>query len=603
LFGPGAGVGGGASVPKAITNADSDWFQALGVLPAAMFRAVSPVTPPEQREGLLGLLSVCAASGLVTPGGRLRLAWSRPTGAPGSYEDGQIVDVDGRRVAILDVDTSDNEIRTLEFAPDGRFAVIPGYAVHREEVVETGRIARERVEAFVALARERGPVAWGADRPAEVSVAAGMSRAEATVLLAGVPDQKTWTASAPEGATGEAYTTAIQGWDNRPRVVTVEAYAALLPDDPAALWDAGPDVARLASWWAGRNGARRPVDDELIVAVHKAHVPSGMSASELLHGLANPATCRWLAGSVEDVSDDDVLVSVVKAVPWLAYRLPATHPVRAALPEVVELARRRVTDPGLLLDIGYLEEKKIPAFTAATGAPVRSDDRGIDAGAVFFPPDEGWRQVQLRPAKLAGAGDPVFDLIAARLDDVEEGPVAAVRALLGNQLADWVSGAGGGGDGGAEHDPSRSAPELVAEVAKTHGLGADAATIYLQLLALPDPTDRNIAAWTGWKPARLKAARAELAATDLVVDAKRTRAGRTLFLPGGWLALRAPHLPLETWKQPLLVGGSGAIDGLGMVIPVAPVPRLFGLAWARVTAGDPPRFDTLVTNTRTARRR
>src|SRR5262249_26856361 len=160
----------------------------------------------------------------------------------------------------------------------------------------------------------------------------------------------------------------------------------------------------------------------------------------------------WLAGSVEDVSDDDVLVSVVKAVPWLAYRLPATHPVRVALPEVVELTRRRVTDPGLLLDVGYLDEKKVPAFTAATGAPVGSDDQGIDAGAVFCPPDEGWRQVQLRPAKLSGAGDPVFDLIAARLDDVEEGPVAAVRALLGNQLADWVAApdSAATGDAGAD---------------------------------------------------------------------------------------------------------------------------------------------------------
>ena len=90
------------------------------------------------------------------------------------------------------------------------------------------------------------------------------------------------------------------------------------------------------------------------------------------------------------------------------------------------------------------------------------------------------------------------------------------------------------------------ARNLVAEAAEAHGLGADAAALYLMLLALPDPTDRNCARWTGWKPARLKAARAELAATDLVVEAKRARAGRTLFLPGGWLELQGPHLPLET---------------------------------------------------------
>ncbi|MFD0527080.1 hypothetical protein ACFQ1I_07070 [Kitasatospora arboriphila] len=67
-------------------------------------------------------------------------------------------------------------------------------------------------------------------------------------------------------------------------------------------------------------------------------------------------------------------------------------------------------------------------------------------------------------------------------------------------------------------------PDLVEEAAARHGLGADAAALYLMLLAMPDPTDRNTARWTGWKPARLKAARAELAATDLVVQASRTRA-------------------------------------------------------------------------------
>jgi hypothetical protein len=462
-----------------------------------------------------------------------------------------------------------------------------------------------------------GPVAaagadWAARDPADgtaAAVGAAAASGRATTAVGAAMAAAGSAAGGGDALPAEAYTVAIRGWDDLPNTVIVDAFAALLPDDASALWTDGPDLDRFAVWWTNRHGARRPVEDELIVAVHKAQIASGLSASELLHGLANPATCRWLAGQAEGVSTDDVLVSVIKAVPWLAYRLPATHRVRAALPDVLDRVRRLVADPGLLIDVGYLDEKKVPAFTAAVGASVRSDEQGIDAGAVFFPPDDGWRQVQLRPARLTGADDPVFALIAARLDDHEEGPVAALRALLGDQLTEWAAyrapqGAGDGEPGAAaEHDPSRSAPELVAEIVAAHGLSADAATLYLQLLALPDPTDRNVAGWTGWKPARLKAARAELAGTDLVVEAKRARAGRTLFLPGGWLALRAPHLPLETWKQPLLVGGASAIDGLGMVIPVAPVPRLFGLAWARVRDGDAPRFDTLVTGARATRGR
>ncbi|MEU2632287.1 hypothetical protein, partial [Kitasatospora sp. NPDC007106] len=139
-------------------------------------------------------------------------------------------------------------------------------------------------------------------------------------------------------------------------------------------------------------------------------------------------------------------------------------------------------------------------------------------------------------------------------------------------------------------DPSRSVPDLVEEAAARHGLGADAAALYLMLLAMPDPTDRNTARWTGWKPARLKAARAELAATDLVVQASRTRAGRTLFLPGGWTEQRSPHLPLETWKLPLLGGGSTA---LGVLLPAEPAAELYRRAWQRLLDGDLPRFGEL----------
>lgn len=142
-------------------------------------------------------------------------------------------------------------------------------------------------------------------------------------------------------------------------------------------------------------------------------------------------------------------------------------------------------------------------------------------------------------------------------------------------------------------------PELVAEVAARHGLGEDAAALYLQLLALPDPTDRNCARWTGWKPARTKKARAELAATGLVVEAKRPRAGRTFFLPCGWLDLKSPALPVEIWKE-----GLYPVRAYGRTVPVVPVPELFTRAWDRVRAGDAPAYEELTTRaTRKGRRR
>lgn len=145
------------------------------------------------------------------------------------------------------------------------------------------------------------------------------------------------------------------------------------------------------------------------------------------------------------------------------------------------------------------------------------------------------------------------------------------------------------GPAGAAQYPAHSAPELVTAAAQRLGLSQDAAALYLMLLALPDPTDRNVTAWTGWKPARSKQARAELAAGDLVVEARRPRAGRTLFLPGGWLDHKAPQLPLETWKTALFRSAPGADDGF--VVPDCPVPELFRQAWQRVADGDAPGFE------------
>lgn len=85
--------------------------------------------------------------------------------------------------------------------------------------------------------------------------------------------------------------------------------------------------------------------------------------------------------------------------------------------------------------------------------------------------------------------------------------------------------------------------------AAEYGLSADAAAYSLMLLALPDPTDRHVKEWTGWKPARFKAAQAELETSGRVIRADRSRAGRALFVAGTWLERKAPCLPLEEAKR------------------------------------------------------
>ncbi|MFI9639317.1 hypothetical protein ACIG87_04490 [Micromonospora sp. NPDC051925] len=605
----GAALTGTGPVPDAAVEleGDLDWFDALGLLPAAMYRAAAPVCRPEVREELLTLLEVCARSGLVAPGSRVRRATLVADGTePLSHVRGQVFEAGGRRLLVLAVDTDDREVDVLDWAATGRFAAVPGFRITEEQIHRTGAVTPERLDGFVRLVRENGPAPWHADRARALSEEAGMSHAEAVLLLAGLPRVAWEKAEAAETRTTlglpdpAAAATAARFWGTGGH--RSEGFAALLeqllPEDPAALWADGPRHDLIVEEWARRHGRRRPVSDELIVQVDRAGVTSPLPASAVLHWVANSATCHWLAGSGLGIDDDDALTALTKTLPWLAYQLAVDDPLRSALPVAARLARQRLADPEFTVPVGHLDGNRIPAFTAAFGLPATTGPAGTEIGPVLIPPAARWHQVRLYPGRLSGVDDPALAVLRARLDRVDEPVLTALRALLGDQITEVVSYAVPAMAEGFAQDPTRSAPELVATVGATLGLSADAAALYLQLLALPDPTDRNVARWTGWKPARLKAARAELAATSHVVAAKRPRAGRSLFLPGGWLALKAPLLPLERWKLPLLVGGEGGVTALGIVTPLAPAPRLFALAWARLGEGDAPRFDDLVTERR-----
>ncbi|MEV4510438.1 hypothetical protein AB0K00_15905 [Dactylosporangium sp. NPDC049525] len=584
-------------------DADPDWFDVVGALPAVLYRAVSPLISAEQHTHLLGLLEVMAGSGLLAPGGRLRRLWLQADDLTALAKPGDVISTGERRLVVLRTDPSDGEVKAVEYSPDGTFGAVAGHAITQHHVLDPGGWDGERLTAFVAAARERGPLPWRPELVPAVSAAAGITLADAAVLLADPISLKDWQERRPAGwqvdplLTDAAIEGALGDRDSLPRSQRHSLAAALLPGDPAGLWTTGPSVEQAGAWHVERHGPRIPLPDELVVDVRKAGITAGIRASAFVHGLASPETCRWLHGPVDGVSVPDLLRAVTRTIPWLVRRLPAGHPLRVSLPRVLELVRQLLADPQLEVQIGTLYEENLTEFIAKLGLPVTTDGTTQDAGLYKIVHDRHWPNILLRPARLAGPDDP---RLAALLTELDSSPrfIVAMRAILGGQLDAWVEAAASTDGADEDHDPSRSAPDLVADVAAKHGLGADAATLYLQLLALPDPTDRNVAAWTGWKPARLKKARAELAATDLVVEAKRPRAGRSLFLPGGWVALSSPNLPFELWKVPLFIRDGDNVIGLGAVIPVAPAPALFTVAWARVTGGDHPRFEELTTRGR-----
>ena len=133
---------------------------------------------------------------------------------------------------------------------------------------------------------------------------------------------------------------------------------------------------------------------------------------------------------------------------------------------------------------------------------------------------------------------------------------------------------------GNPYDPCVSAPELVTQVADTLGIPQDSARYFLQIAALPNPTDKNVRAWNGWKPKQLANAATPLVEQGLVVQENR-RAGRTRFLPGDWLP-KTKLMPLmEEAKTPLYLiwntlKPQPVVRGCP---PLVPLPVLFHQAW------------------------
>ncbi|MFF7246704.1 hypothetical protein ACFZBU_22670 [Embleya sp. NPDC008237] len=590
------------------------WHELLDHRAAMLARALSPFTSEEHRASLLVVLEALAAGPLGTPAGTLRkVVLCEPSAKKGKdrKRQGRTIRRGDRTVFVLDSQYTygdkDHWV-ALDHDPSGRFEAIDGFTTHEEHrYVEP--MSPERVAAVVHGIREHGPVAWRPEAVQTLVEGTGLGRAEASVLLAGLiagdldKDQR-----AVLGLKAAEATNAREQLDRLDGTARAGVLGALIPEraeDVPTLWTTGYDLAAGCRAWDAAFGRVLRLPEEVAADVR------GISAAAFEYVLS-PESCRWITGTSTHTLDKDGrlrasdseavpsghgLNATVTALAWLAYRLPYGDPLRAHLPHVLGLLRTRLADPGLVfdLDIEYAERGNTATLLReAVGLPATG---GADPDGILRIEDRFWLRpwygesefAEVRPAGFTGADDPWFDRVIALRGAAPSANFESFRRILDPAFEELLRA---DGPPGIQQDPAYAVPDLVGEVAKTHGIGEDAAVLYLQLLALPDPTDRQVARWTGWKPARLKKARTELAATDLVVEAKRSRAGRTLFLPGGWSALKNPALPLETWKEGLYAQPTNTA-----IVPDRPVPELFRRAWQRVLDGDAPGFEQLVTRT------
>ncbi|GAB2834876.1 DNA-binding protein [Actinocorallia aurea] len=472
--------------------------------------------------------------------------------------------------------------------------------------------------AYLAELDERGPAPWSAESAAEFARLTGTTPTIAALVVAGLPGlddhQHSFLPAEVRKALGVRVAeagVARSALRALPWRFRCDLVGALLPADPAELWTRGPDVAAAAEVWNKEMGGEIALPEALLAEAKKAVFERWDLASSMRAVLApasSPELTRDLAWKVSGdkvVQADEgrgfgarTLTSVVLMAAWLAHRLPAGDPLRAGLPDALEAVRARLAHPGLML--GFDRYFDVTAFRKAAGAPTEEGLGFVRYGAIVLSTHDTMPYPALKTSLLDEAGEDPY-LPALRSAAGEPFPIElALRIVKSERFAALLADPGdpAGGERFADgtwypHDPSRSVPDVVAEVSAAHSLSADAAAVYLMLLALPDPTDRNTARWTGWKPARLKAARAELAATDLVVEARRTRAGRTLFLPGAWTDARAPRPSMETWKHALFDLTPDGAAPLRTVVPTEPVADLFRKAWRRIAEGDGPRFADL----------
>ncbi|MDP9843956.1 hypothetical protein [Streptosporangium lutulentum] len=593
------------------------WESLIGRIGGVAFRAAAASTRPERRERLLALLEVWAETVFADPDAPLRVGVVEA-------ERSVVRDESGAAVAtgwVHQVGRRFVDLRTGEADPPALGTVLTVAGVPRGWG-DAGRLRR-----LVSLVRERGPVPWDREAVDLLAERTGLSRAAAALVLAGIPGAGSYTLPFLDATErGILQIKAAEVDDARVELgkptdeQRLDLLAGALPEDPERLWEPGGLRAvaeHVAEGWIERFGRRPRIPEETLAAARALGTPT-MSGGDLCAALADPRGLPLLTADLDtwlergrhmvDVAGverrvpefKELLTTLAKGVRWAYAELPAGDPVRDGACDTVDLLWERLAHPGLLLEAGlpgrerdrpeqlralfgdepYRSREPLGADVVDDGLTVALLGRNTsfdDRARLFFRPalfTEDSRSQTLMTTLWYGSRE--FTAVEWLLDDACRRMTARIRS--------------GALPGGAyEANPRAVVPDLVAEVGERLGLEPDPAALYLQLLALLAPTDKNVRLWNGWTPARHKGAVAVLAGRGLVVEAKRARAGRGVFLPGGWAKADKPHLPVETWKAgPYGLTLSGDKVS-GEFLPARPLPELFAAAWQRVLDGDGPR--------------
>ncbi|MFD3871505.1 hypothetical protein [Streptomyces sp. NPDC058623] len=594
-----------------------DWEVLVGGIGAVAWRAAVDTTPAEEREALAALLATWSGQPFAETGG----AWRTGRAAPAALAAHRAA---GHTLASGAV--RNGTARFLQRAADPTPEGAEDCRTPTVTEDDAGRLPR-----FLELLAGRGPLGVPPAAADAFARPTGVRAAVATLVLAGFPAREdhghhlTLLGGAPyklKKPLIEQYDALCRRLGDTGRRTVL---AAGLPGDPADLWEPRGVVAaaaRMAAAWVELLGAEEHADEELAAALDAElglgdgwarSLPAGRAPAAEPFGEAGYVLVGTRVGGLglhhagpdgtagrEVEPREPAHRTAASVITWALTERPVADPAAKGALALYERLRTHLDGPDALVPLGSFTDlartaAADPLFTPYRGpvlpCPHPLGEHGsevstavddglfvvaVPAGSTFVRPLALTSPQRLERAERLAAGVDRSWLLT---------DLRALRGLLDGlgRLADRAATTPVP-PGGYENDPALSAPDLVARAARTLGTGADAAALYLQLLALARPTDRNVRRWNGWTAARHKAAQAELVATGAVETAKRARAGRTVFLPGRWTDLKAPHLPLETAKLADHRASAALKDLhaplLRLLAPV-PVHELFARAWDR----------------------
>lgn len=486
-------------------------------------------------------------------------------------------------------------------ADGGDPITIDGHTLELESrrVVKPSRTDLEPVfDALIERLRDNGPQSWSPEPGEAFAAATGAPVAEAHLIMAGFPNFHTYEANfMPKEVRTAMGIKAAEANEARSRLSSFDEYflrvlAAGVPDDAEWVLDNGLDVQTMAEYWS-EHGPAAPLQLPADLADRK---PNNLSTETLLNVLNG--------------KHDDYWDSRVESVLWLATEVDMSDPVRSNLADVAEKLhdspeKRQDLNVGVLASY-WDTARRLNVPTRRFEDP---DDPIYQSGRFTFTEGAwpGAGSISVNLSDITDADDPDLQqaLELALMCVTSTDDLWALKLFLQGSLSAYAKWLREPGDGDP-HDPRAVVPELVEEAASALHVSENAAAYYLQLLAWPDPTDANVRRWNEWKKADITNAGAELIDAGVVVEAKRSRAKRKYFLPGGWTEGQPPHLPIETWKtEPFGIFKLGARSKAEPLlnVSVAPLPpsEWFTACWERSQGEDAPQFEELETNRRSRR--